>query len=150
PGRYTRLALLLMMGVAVGAFASTYSDTVDRSFRERALYAAGADLRASAPGGNSGTTGSALDSSLATTPGGEHGSAVSRRTAGFAGSGQAANSITVLGVNPPAVPGLIWYRPGLSSESLDGLMNDLGASSSRIGIPISGEPVSFSLWANPI
>ena len=45
PGRYTQLALLVVMAAAVGTFAATYGKTTDVSQEERALYAVGLDVR---------------------------------------------------------------------------------------------------------
>ena len=45
PARYNQLALLVVMAAAVGTFAATYGQTTDRSQEDRALYAAGSDVR---------------------------------------------------------------------------------------------------------
>ena len=46
PTHYTRLVLLLMFATGVGMFGATFSATLDRSYRERADYVAGSDVRA--------------------------------------------------------------------------------------------------------
>src|SRR5690606_32963508 len=45
PGRYSQLALLVVMAAAVGTFAATYGRTTDVSQEERMLYAVGSDVR---------------------------------------------------------------------------------------------------------
>ncbi|MCK9485606.1 MAG: ABC transporter permease [Dehalococcoidia bacterium] len=47
PASYARVALLVIMAVAVGTFAASYGPTVDLSLTQRARYDAGVDLRAS-------------------------------------------------------------------------------------------------------
>ena len=44
---YTRLILLLMFATGVGMFGASFNETLDRSYRDRAAYAVGADVRAS-------------------------------------------------------------------------------------------------------
>ena len=45
PIPYGRLALLVWLTTGFGAFALTYADTLDRSYRDRAAYSAGSDVR---------------------------------------------------------------------------------------------------------
>lgn len=46
PATHARLLVLLVMATAVATFAASYGPTVGQSFRERARYESGADLRA--------------------------------------------------------------------------------------------------------
>ena len=46
PTHYTRLVLLLMFATGVGMFGATFSATLTQSYRERADYVAGGDVRA--------------------------------------------------------------------------------------------------------
>ncbi|MQC48516.1 MAG: hypothetical protein DWG77_05405, partial [Chloroflexi bacterium] len=46
PSHYARLILLLMFATGVGIFGATFSSTLDQSYRDRAAYEAGADIRA--------------------------------------------------------------------------------------------------------
>ena len=52
PSQHTRLTLLLMMAVAVGTFAASYSSTAQRSYEDRANFQVGVDLRAIGGDGN--------------------------------------------------------------------------------------------------
>ncbi len=45
PTHYARLALLLILMSGLGIFAASFGGTLERSFEERARYAAGADVR---------------------------------------------------------------------------------------------------------
>ncbi|HZU76754.1 MAG TPA: ABC transporter permease, partial [Dehalococcoidia bacterium] len=149
PGQYTRLGLLLMMGLAVGAFASTYSDTANRSFSDRAHYAAGVDLSASGGDVGNGLSPDQEDAQLRQIPGVANASGVLRLTAAPAGAGATNESLQVLALDPQAARSMLWYRKGLSKDSLDTLMNDLGTPSQQIGIPLPGQPAQFTAWVNP-
>jgi len=46
PVHYSRLILLLILATSLGMFAAGFRATLDRSYRDRAAYQAGADLRA--------------------------------------------------------------------------------------------------------
>ncbi|MHB8574302.1 MAG: ABC transporter permease [Dehalococcoidia bacterium] len=151
PAQYTRLGLLLMMGIAVGAFAASYSDTTNRSYRERALYQAGVDVRGSIPPFKHVTgSGPETDALFQKLPGVAQASSAVRVGAEVAAAGTNRIQIQVLGIDPAAGRSMLWYRPGLSHDSLDTLMADLGSTEQQIGKPVPGEPVSFSLWANPV
>ena len=46
PGRYARIALLLVLAVGLGLFALTFDASLQQNMRDRAAYSTGADLRA--------------------------------------------------------------------------------------------------------
>lgn len=150
PAQYTRLGLLLMMGVAVGAFAASYNDTTNRSLRERALYQTGVDMRGFAQLGASNGTAPEADAAYAAVPGVARASVVLRDQAQVASAGDFHDTVNVLAADPDAARSMLWYRPGLSHDSLDALMSDLGSPTQPIGKAVPGEPVSLSLWANPL
>lgn len=148
PAQYTRLGLLLMMGIAVGGYAASYSGTTNRSYRERALYAAGVDLRG-AQSGNGYDQPARADAAFKAVPGVAAASGAVRMDADFGTAGTARDQLRLLALDPAAGRSMLWYRPGLSHDSLDTLMSDLGLPTQEIGKPVPGEPVSISLWANP-
>ena len=45
PAHHARLSLLLVLTAGLGIFASSFGATLERSFRERVLYATGSDIR---------------------------------------------------------------------------------------------------------
>lgn len=45
PAHYMQLGLLIILGAALGVFASTFASSLERSARDQALYESGADLR---------------------------------------------------------------------------------------------------------
>jgi FtsX-like permease family len=149
PAQYTRLGLLLMMGIAVGGFSASYSDTTNRSYREQALYAAAVDMRGAASTDNVFAGPAQADAAFATIPGVSRASGALRMDIDFGSAGSTRDKVQMLALDPAAGRSMLWYRPGLSRDSLDTLMNDLGTPTDQIGKPVPGEPVSFTLWANP-
>src|SRR6202022_2871390 len=45
PGQHASLAVLLMLAIALGVFATTYATTSSRNSADRAAYQVGADVR---------------------------------------------------------------------------------------------------------
>lgn len=146
PGQYTRLALLLMMSVAVGTFAASYSSTAERSFRDRASFESGADLRLTV--GEYTRDVRALQDGLRGTPGVELAAAVVRSQAGVATPGGGQRDMVLLGLDPELTPELLWFRDDLAGESLTELMAKLRGPAPR-GRPLPGTPAAVSLWVNP-
>ncbi len=149
PAQYTRLGLLLMMGIAVGAFSASYSDTTNRSYRERALYAAAVDMRATAQFGGGFSGPKQSDAALKGLPEVTNASSAIRIDVDFGTAGTTRDKVQMLALDPVAGRSMLWYRQGLSHGSLDTLLSDLGQPTQPIGESVPGEPVSFSLWANP-
>jgi len=148
PAQYTRLGLLLMMGVAVGAFAASYSDTTTRSFRERVLYQAGTDLRGALPAGTGRDQPATVDARFGKAPGVAQASGVTRLDAELGTPGAGRVPLQLLAFDPSAARQMLWFRGGLAGESLDTITEQLGKPTAQIGKPLPGQPVSFSLWAN--
>jgi len=147
PGQYTRLGLLLMMGVAVGAFAASYSDTTTRSFRERVLYQAGTDLRGALPAGTGRDQPATVDARFGQIPGVAQASGVTRLDVELGTAGAGRVPLQLLAFDPDAARQMLWFRNGLAGESLDAIAGQLGKPTAQIGKPLPGQPVSFSLWA---
>lgn len=147
-GQYTRLGLLLMMGVAVGTFAASYSGTATRSFRERIEYHAGVDLRASGGENLGSATGPALDSELKGIHGVADSTSALRLQASIATVDGNGDNFQLLGVEPTAASRLLWSRPGLEPQPLPVLLDGLRDTGSP-GIALPGQPQSLSLWVNP-
>ncbi|MGD9890282.1 MAG: FtsX-like permease family protein, partial [Dehalococcoidia bacterium] len=150
PGQYTRLALLLMMAVAIGTFAASYASTAERSFRDRAAYEVGVDLRASGTGdlAFSGTTGE-LEEELGTFPGVTRASAVLRTNGRLATPGGSSRDVQILGVDPSAVGEMLWFRDDFARRPLPDLLAELGTAGALRGKPLSGDPDRLSIWVDP-
>ncbi len=148
PAQYTRLGLLLMMSVGVGTFAASYSGTTTRSFRERVLYQAGADLRGGLPAGTGHDSPTTVDAAFGSIPGVARASGVTRIDAELGTPGVGRIPLQLLAFDPQAAKQLLWFRSGLAGETLDTIAQQLGRPTEQIGKPLPGQPASFSLWAN--
>ncbi|MFN8559210.1 MAG: hypothetical protein U0531_18350, partial [Dehalococcoidia bacterium] len=153
PGGYTRLALLLMMAVAVGAFAASYSSTADRSYRDRASFEAGVDLRAATTLGLDRTPTEAA-AELEALPGVARAAAALRGRATTATPGASGQAIALLGLDPEAAAGLggapplLWFREDLAAEPFTELMGRLRGPAPR-GRPLPDGATAVSVWVNP-
>lgn len=150
PGQYTRLALLLMMAVAVGTFAASYASTAERSFRDRASYEVGVDLRAAGTGdlAFSGST-VELEESIGALPGVVDVSAVLRTSGRLATPGGSSRDVQVLGIDPGAAAGMLWFREDFAARPLPELLAEVGSADSLRGKPLPGDPDRISLWVDP-
>ena len=148
-GQYTRLTLLLMMAVAVGTFAASYTRTADRSYRDRANYEAGVDVRASPANGVpvSETERDAYEQNAAALPGVERASTVVRTTAAPAVAGFAQNQYQVLAIDPRAARQMLWFRDDLASISLNDLLTQIDGLPALPGKPLVGTPDTLNVWA---
>ncbi len=146
PAGYTRLALLLMMAVATGTFAASYSRTAEHSFRDRAAFAAGADLRV-AIGDNALSTGD-LAAALAAFPFVDRSSLVVRATVTPATPGAVRQDITLLALDPEATADLLWFREDLARAPLPALLAPLRGPAPP-GRPLPGAPTAVRVWVNP-
>lgn len=147
PGQHTRLALLLMMAVAVGTFAASYSTTADRSFRDRASYQAGVEWRSVAqPPGSYGTDADEADAELLKLPGVAGASAVFRTSGTLATPGQSRTSLQVLSIGPRSAREMLWFRDDFADSSLEGLMAELSLAGELRGKPLPGDPSALGVW----
>lgn len=149
PGNYTRLALLLMLAVAVGTFAASYSSTADRTYKERQLYASGVEYRNSSLNSSSlGTDSETTERELAALPGVQKVSTVVR-TAGAPGTaGQSATQVQVLGVNPDAAATMLWFREDFADKPLQDLLAGLGDPAPLRGKVLPNDVSELSIWVN--
>ncbi|MGH2633438.1 MAG: FtsX-like permease family protein, partial [Tepidiformaceae bacterium] len=147
-GQYTRLTLLLMMAVAVGSYGASYAATTNQSYRDRAGYDTGSDIRATSLGDvplPEPTTD--FESKLEAVPGVAQATTVTRAQAGSAAPGSITQSFQLIGVDPAAVSKMLWWRSDFSSKSLPDLMATLAAPAVVPGKPLPGNPTGISMWA---
>lgn len=149
PGQYTRLTLLLMMGVAVGTFAASYSSTSERSYRDRANFAAGTDIRAGridriqVPGGTP-----AVEQGLAEVDGVEAATLVFREGSRLGQVGTIGRGVTILGVDPTLAAGMLYSRDDFADESLRSLLFRLQGPSGMQGLVIPEGSTELRMWVN--
>ncbi|HEY5475333.1 MAG TPA: FtsX-like permease family protein, partial [Tepidiformaceae bacterium] len=147
PGQYTRLTLLLMMAVAVGTFAASYSSTTERSYRDRAAFETGVDWRAAARNeGQLGTNGSDADALLGAIPGVAGATSVLRTTGGLAVTGIGGQNLQILALNPAEARNYLWFRNDFADHSLNQLMDALGPPGEFQGDVLPVDAATFSVW----
>lgn len=149
PGNSARLALLLMMAVAVGTFAASYSVTAKDTFDQRALYEAGVPWRMTgASTGDFGLNGKGSDAALRQLPGVSQATGVVRQNGSPAIAGTTGRTFQVLGVDPDVAPSLLWSRSDFSSVSLHQLLGRLGAPAPLRGKSLPAGTTGISIQVN--
>ena len=146
-GQYVRLALLLMMAVATGTFAASYASTAERSFRDRAAFESGVDLRGII-GESSGLSDAEVEQRLRTQPGVTNAATVLRLNGVLATPGEGRQDLQLLGVNPEAARDLLWFRDDLATDTLATLMATISGPAPK-GRLIPGNPQALTMWVNP-
>ena len=149
PGPYTQLALLLMMAVAVGMFAASYTSTTERSYEDRARFAAGVELRATA---NDSTFLPAdparLEETIAAVQGVDDVSAVLRREGEVATPNSSGPAVAVLGVSGDSGD-LLWWRDDFADRPLEAVLDRVDSGEILRGMPIPEGSTELSVWVNP-
>lgn len=146
PATHARLLMLLVMATAVATFAASYGPTVGRSFRERAQYEAGVDLRARVrdPGPQMQRT---LEEVRALP--GVADATYAHRGSVRAGSG---GEVAVLGIDDGArVAPMIWTRPDFAAEPVPALLERIrppAEGSAGIALPASATAVQAQFFAD--
>ncbi len=144
--QYTRLALLLMMAVAVGTFAASYTTTTDRSYADRANFEAGADLRVRPGQGVFPFSAADVDKRSAQIEGVSRASTIIRTKGAIATAGPAGQDFQLLAVDPPAVADMLWFRPDFADRTLQSLLFELGSTIPTPGKALPGKPTTISVW----
>ena len=148
PLPYTRPILLLMLASAVAMFAANFGSTLERSYRERALYASGGDLvlqslfvssaGASVPFGNQ------------VNPGAAHPTPVYRGDVFRTGSLTRSTSFDLLAVDPNSFGQVAWFRDDFSDQSLPALMDVLKRDNAPAnGLLLPADAQALRLWVRP-
>lgn len=149
PGNSARLALLLMMAVAVGTFAASYSATAKQTYDERALYGAGVEWRMAAAGSDDmGLNGKGVDQQLRALPGVESATGVVRAIGNPATAGVTSRLFQVLGVDPDQAAGMLWFREDFAGQSLRELMANLGAPQTLRGKALPAGTTQVKVMVN--
>ncbi len=152
PGQYTRLALLLMMAIAVGTYAASYSSTAERSYQDRANFETGAELRAysSSNQGEIRLDGPEIEEIAESIEGVERASAVYRLPlAEIATPGIGGQTFQLLGVDPSVAGEIVWWRDDFADVSPGALLRNVGGPTEFRGLPLPDDTKSVSLWVNP-
>ena len=138
PTHYARLSLLMILMAGLGIFAASFGGTLERSFQERALYAAGADIR--------------VADVLINTRGGtrpftrsyESLAGVKEASSVFRGFGSDLSSMlgeryTMVAVDTGVFGRIGWFREDFSAIPMDELLTSLPSSTLPNGIKLPDE-----------
>ena len=147
-GQYTRLALLLMMVVAVGTFAASYTATADQSYLDRANHEAGVDVRAYTINSSFllGTDPDTFIENAEQLDGVTQTSTVVRNSASIATTGSNTSSFQAIGMDPASSDGMLSFRPDLADQPLDELMTAIESPGDITGKPLPANAETVSMW----
>ncbi len=136
PTHYSRLALLLILMAGLGIFAASFGGTLQRSFTERALYSAGADIRlANVSVNNTGFTKPLVEPYDRLKE--VEGVSPALRGRGSVLSIRFGNtSYDMLAVDPDRLSEVAWYREDFSEDPLPEVMAKLKGNEIPIGITL--------------
>jgi hypothetical protein len=142
----TRLILLLVLGAGLGAFAASFGGTLERSYRERALYQAGAEVRfvnatltRTGPSEN-------VQALVEETPG-VVGSSLALRQDGSLTTGPPGLRFSLLAVDPETFPAVAWWREDFAGEPLSELLAPLSEDETDAwGLPLPEDARRLGVW----
>ena len=148
------LVVMLILATALGVIGSAFSSTLERSQEDRALYAAGADLRVQHLGDRTPIPSLGLSNLTDAVPSIEEAVEVERADGTLLTEGFSSSKMSVLAVDSANISKVAWYRPDFSSESsLENLTSLLipepSASHLSDGITFPEDATSMGLWVNP-
>ncbi len=136
PTHYARLALLLILMTGLGIFAASFGGTLQRSFTERVLYDAGADIRLSGVSlNNSGRTRD-LAESYENIDGVRSAAPALRMTGLVGGLRRGDSSFDALAVDTRRFGDAAWFREDFASSSLPEILSSIRVESVPLGIPL--------------
>ena len=148
------LVVLLMLATALGVIASAFSSTLERNQRDRALYAAGADLRIehSATQGPVALLGVSED--VRALPEVAGASEVARVRASLLAGGLSVQQVSLLAVDTENFAEVAWFRDdfagGKSLEELTGALAPTGSGTPSLeGIQLPEDATHLALWVRP-
>jgi len=149
PVHYTRLILLLLLAASMGAFSASFMGTLNQSYKERTMYAAGADVRLENL--NTYTSGEgAIHDKYAAIPGVEQIS-VAYRGSATVGTSFTQNDATILAVDPNSIAQVAWFRSDFAPKTLGSLMTTLAddkPQSEGLVLPEGSE--KLGVWVRPV
>jgi hypothetical protein len=153
PRAYARSVLLLVLAVAIGVFAATYSRTWHRSQIDQAQYAAGADLLVE-PNEVPGAPAAIGLASAYRALGVEEALPVATFLPDLGNFGTTSGNL--LALDAQCAAGVVGVRDDFASRPLDELLRPLTAGRGQLGsLPLPGRPtrlaltVQFRLRAGP-
>jgi hypothetical protein len=151
PVHYARLVLLLMLATAVGTFAASFGSTLERSFDDRAAYAAGSGLRISGIRSAKVAGPDQLAPAVMEASGSQAATPVFRTRGGPAliGNQIARGDFDVLGVDPAGIGTIGYFRDDFADGSMEERLALLDSPSTAERPVIPAEARYLGLWFNP-
>lgn len=144
-GPAARLTILLMLGAALGTFAASYADTIERSLEERIEYDTGVEFRVGL--GESGySSANGVRNRLGPLEGVDAVSAVHRSKVSAGRSVGTAASVNILGLEPRAALDMMWFREDLSLMTFEDLIASIDVPPVGRGISIPPETETLRFW----
>ncbi|MBM3139101.1 MAG: ABC transporter permease [Chloroflexi bacterium] len=145
PTHYTRLILLLMFATGIGMFGATFSATLDQSYRDRAAYAVGGDVRAAELRRLQGVGDDAFLQAIAKVPAEVASPMV--RLDGFLESRGSATNVQLLGIDPATFGRVGFFRDDFALTPLPEMLGTLDGNATRLeGIHIPDGTRQVGLW----
>ena len=146
-GPAARLTILLMLGAALGTFAASYADTIDRSLTERIQYDAGVEHRVQLADASYATPGG-VHRRLEGVEGVERISVVHRSGAAAGRSIGTASAVDLLALEPRAAREMLWFRDDLSELSFDELIRSIDVPPTGRGVGIPDNTETLRIWVD--
>lgn len=145
PVHYGRLILLLMMTASVGMFSASFLGTLEHSYTERVMYAAGSNIRLEGLYDQRSGKDVLLER-YSDIPGVQDLSVVYRGS-GRLGTLFTQVDFTLLAIDPKSFDQVAWYRDDFSEKTLPELMNLLAEDQPvDQGLDLPDETESIGLW----
>ena len=147
------LVVLLMLASALGVIGAGLSSTLQGSQRDRALYAAGADLRVQHYGDRTPVAMLGVSDRAAEEIEGMTAAEVERTRGHLMATALSTEGVTVLAVDADRIEDVAWYRSQFSDgKSLGELAASISSDNSPIiddGILLPEDATGLSLWVQP-
>ncbi|HEU0075336.1 MAG TPA: FtsX-like permease family protein, partial [Dehalococcoidia bacterium] len=150
PVHYSRLVLLLMLATAVGMFAASFGATLETSYKDRAYFESGTQLRMTdvrllpGPGPNG------LAESTASLTGADQASAAFRLRASQ-GAITSRQTVEVIGVDSDNFADIAYFREDFAAETLADLMSPLREGRPEtVGVTLPADARWLGIWVDPI
>ncbi|HLZ72798.1 MAG TPA: ABC transporter permease [Dehalococcoidia bacterium] len=134
PVHYSRLILLLILATSLGMFAAGFRATLDRSYRDRAAYQAGADLRAEGVREPLPLSGGDLAAKAQQALGAAAVSSTVRENGSYSPKQFQQVDAQLLGIDPASFDSVAYWRDDFSGHSLKGMTSAL-AKSRPVALP---------------
>ena len=140
---------LLAIASAMLVFAASFGATLERSYRDRAAYEAGADLRVVEMQSPSSGPSQPIMAGLEPRHVGAEATSPALRERGAILTGGLGASFNILGVDPGSIPDVAYYRADFSPSSLRAALPPLAATPVTQGRALPRDARRLGLWVRP-